>query len=470
MPRVYFVDVTNRDGVQTARISLSKFQKTMLNWYLGQLGVHQSEIGFPYTPHERNYVRANLALSAVGAMGNLVLEGWCPAQSSYVDEALSTGVRDLNLSMSTSDQMIQSKFRGRLDREGVIRQVVEAVETAVRGQARTVAVNAEDASKTDIGYLREFALAAKEAGAMRLRYCDTLGGDTPHVIQERVRQLAGDVGLPIELHCHNDLGLAVANSVTGALGALEAGQDAWINTCVNGVGERAGNADLASTILAFKFGHGLTGRVDIGDELELTVLYRLGRYVARAFGMPVPLNQVAIGQNAFSHESGIHADGAIKDRHNYELYDFEAIGRGAWKPDLFDEPARRVILTGEYGGVAGLRYVYEQLEIEFDSDDDARDCLMLVQYANAQNQLPLTDDELRFIARYPVEVREILTVEPRPLLKPAPPLRVPPSDAARRGPEAAVDQPTEMPFDRTIQRESDRERDRERDEVSGALR
>ena len=455
MPRIYLVDVTNRDGVQTARIKLSKFQKTMLNWYLGRLGVHQSEIGFPYTPHERNYVRANLALSAVGAMGNLVLEGWCPAQANYVEDALAIGVRDLNLSMSTSDQMIQGKFRGRLDRAGVIRQTVEAIETAVRGQARTVAVNAEDASKTDLGYLREFALAAKAAGAMRFRYCDTLGGDTPRVIEERIRELAGDIGLTIEMHCHNDLGMAVGNSVAGALGALAAGQDAWINTCVNGVGERAGNADLASTILAFKFGHGLAGRVEIGDELDITVLYSLGRYVARAFGMPVPLNQVAIGQNAFSHESGIHADGAIKDRHNYELYDLEAIGRDAWKPSLFDEEAQRVILTGEYGGVAGLRYVYEQLGIEFESDDDARDCLMLVQYANAQNQVPLTDDELRFIARYPVEVREILTVVPRPLSKPAPPLRVPPSDAERRGAAAELDQPTEMPFDRTLQREAD---------------
>lgn len=457
MPKVYFVDVTNRDGVQTARIKLSKFQKTMLNWYLGELGVHQSEIGFPYTPHERNYTRANLALSAVGAMGNLVLEGWCPAQASFVEDALSIGVRDLNLSMSTSDQMIAGKFRGKLDRAGVIRQTVEAVETAVRGQARTVAVNAEDASKTDIGYLREFASAAKEAGAMRLRYCDTLGGDTPGVIQERAGQLAAEVGMPIELHCHNDLGMAVGNSVAGALGALAAGQDAWINTCVNGAGERAGNADLASTILAFKYGHGL-GSVEIGDELDLTVLYKLGRYIARAFGMPIPLNQVAIGQNAFSHESGIHADGAIKDRHNYELYDLEAIGRDAWKPDLFDEPAQRVILTGEYGGVAGLRYVYEQLEIEFESDADARDCLMLVQYANAQNQIPLTDDELRFIARYPLEVREIVTVQPRELSRPAPPLRVPPSDAERRGAEAAVVQPTEMPFDRTLQREPDEAR------------
>ena len=460
MPRVHFVDVTNRDGVQTARISLSKFQKTMLNWYLGKLGVHQSEIGFPYTPHERNYVRANLALSADGTMGNLVLEGWCPAQASYVEDSLTIGVRDFNLSMSTSDQMIQGKFRGRLTRDDVTRQTVEAVETAVAGMARTVAVNAEDGSKTDMGYLREFALAAKSAGAMRIRYCDTLGGDSPAVIHDRIGQLAADVALPIELHCHNDLGMAVANSIAGAQGALAAGQDAWINTCVNGVGERAGNADLASTILALKFGHGLAGQVEIGDELDMTVLYRLGRYVARAFHMPVPINQVAIGQNAFSHESGIHADGAIKDRHNYELYDLEAIGRDAWKPDLFDEEAQRVILTGEYGGVAGLRYVYEQLGIEFETDDDARDVLMLVQYANAQNQLPLTDDEMRFIARHPVEVRELLTVQPRELSRPRP-LRVPPSDAERRGLAAEAEpKPMEMPFDRTLQREPDEVRAR----------
>src|SRR5581483_8920238 len=101
MPQIHFLDVTNRDGAQTSRLTLSKFQKTMINGYLGRLGVQQSELGFPFTPHERRYVEANLALQAAGAFGGLVLGGWCRALAADVEKALATGVRDFNLSMST---------------------------------------------------------------------------------------------------------------------------------------------------------------------------------------------------------------------------------------------------------------------------------------------------------------------------------------------------------------------------------
>ena len=127
-------------------------------------------------------------------------------------------------------------------------------------RGRRIGVNAEDGSRTDDGYLLEFALAARDAGASRVRYCDTIGGDSPGRIRERFAKLASAVGLPVETHCHNDLGMAVANSVSGALGDLDAGQDAWVNTCVNGIGERAGNADLLSCILAFRYGFGVCGR------------------------------------------------------------------------------------------------------------------------------------------------------------------------------------------------------------------
>lgn len=241
MARIHFLDVTNRDGVQTARTGLSKFGKTMVNFYLGRLGVAQSEIGFPFLFHEVPYVRAQIALAEAGAFGALRLSGWCRGVAEDVEKAVGvrvagTGLRHYNLSISTSDYMIANKFRGRLDRDAIVREMVSAVRAAKEGGAETVGVNAEDGSRTDDGFLTEFALAAKEAGADRLRYCDTIGGDTPDRIRERFAKLASSVGMPIETHCHNDLGMAVANSVSGALGDLEAGQDAWINTCINGIG------------------------------------------------------------------------------------------------------------------------------------------------------------------------------------------------------------------------------------------
>src|SRR6185437_12110814 len=179
------------------------------------------------------------------------------------EASLPLGLEHYNLSISTSDQMIAHKFRGRLDRAAIIGEVSASVAAAKAGGAKTIGVNAEDGSRTDDGFLTEFALAAREAGADRVRYCDTIGGDTPYRIRERFATLATATAMPVETHCHNDLGMAVANSVAGALGDLDAGQDAWVNTCINGIGERAGNADLLSILLAFSHGFGLSGRADV---------------------------------------------------------------------------------------------------------------------------------------------------------------------------------------------------------------
>jgi isopropylmalate/homocitrate/citramalate synthase len=397
VPAIRFLDVTNRDGVQTARTGLSKFGKTMVNFYLGRLGVAQSEIGFPFLFHEVPYVRTNVALAESGAFGELRLSGWCRAVSADVERALPHGLRHYNLSISTSDQMIQNKFRGRLDRAAIIREMVAAVRLARDAGAETVGVNAEDGSRTDDVFLTEFAIAAKDAGAARVRYCDTIGGDTPERIRERFAKLATAVGIPIETHCHNDLGLAVANSVSGALGDLDAGQDAWINTCINGIGERAGNADLLSCILALRHGFGVAGRVELGDPIDLSWARRFSWWASYALGQPLPLNQPGVGRNAFAHESGIHADGALKDRHNYELYDEDEFG-----PFPKDRHSRngRLVLTGEYGGMAGFRHVMEGLGIQVPAEDSDL-VFKLVQLCNASTGRPLTDDELRLIAGHP---------------------------------------------------------------------
>ena len=419
MPSIHFLDVTNRDGVQTARTGLSKFGKVMVNFYLGRLGVAQSEIGFPFLFHEVPYVRACLALAEAGAFGDLRLSGWCRAVPTDVEAAVSVqaggvGLRHYNLSISTSDQMIAHKFRGKLDRAAIIEEMTAAVAVArdamrraggAQGAGRaggaqekySIGVNAEDGSRTDDGYLLEFALAARDAGAARIRYCDTIGGDSPGRIRERFAKLASAVGIPVETHCHNDLGMAVANSVSGALGDLDAGQDAWINTCVNGIGERAGNADLLSCILAFRYGFGVSETATIGDPVDLSWARRFGLWAAYAFGQPLPPAWPGVGRNAFAHESGIHADGALKDRGNYELYDGSALG-----PFPSDWYARegRVVLTGEYGGKAGFRHVLDGLGIRVaEGEEDL--VFSLIQLCASATGKPLTDDELRLIAGYP---------------------------------------------------------------------
>jgi isopropylmalate/homocitrate/citramalate synthase len=408
-PKIHLIDVTNRDGVQTSRICLSKLQKTMINIYLNEMGVYQSEFGFPVTRHETNYLNANLELVKNGALSPIKLGGWIRATRGDVLTAfkLLPQIKHLNLSISTSDQMIVHKFQGKLDHSSVIKEMIEAVGDAIKAGAESVGVNAEDASRTKMDYLVEFSLAAKEAGASRIRYCDTLGCDTPFSIYERIKTLAEAVCMPVEVHCHNDLGLVVANSLAGARAANDAGCDAFINTCVNGMGERAGNADLVSTILAIKYGSGMQD-YSLSEKVNLKTAWKICKYASYAFGVPIPINQPGIGANAFAHESGIHADGALKDRRNYELYDFEELGRG--EPEIIE--TGRKITAGEYSGIKGFRNVYEKLEVAFKDDAQATQILELVRYANVHNQKPLVDDELKFIAAHPDIARKIFTMTP----------------------------------------------------------
>ena len=408
-PVIYILDVTNRDGVQTSRICLSKLQKTMINLYLNEMGVSQSEFGFPLTRHETNYLNANLELVELGALKPIRLSGWIRATKEDVKNAfkLVPAIKSLNLSISTSDQMIIHKFQGKLDHASVIKEMVEGTHEAVKLGAESVGVNAEDASRTKMDYLIEFALAAKGAGANRIRYCDTLGCDTPFTIYERIKLLAEAVHLPIEVHCHNDLGLVVANSISGAKAAADAGCDSYINTCVNGMGERAGNADLVSVILAMKHGSGMQDYL-LDERVNLKAAWKTCKYASYAFGVPIPINQPGIGSNAFAHESGIHADGALKDRLNYELYEFEELGRG--EPEIIE--TGRKITAGEYSGIKGFRNVYEKIEVAFRDDAEATKILELVRYANVHNQKPLVDEELKFIARYPDVARKIFTMTP----------------------------------------------------------
>jgi homocitrate synthase NifV len=383
----------------------------MLNLYLDDMGLFQSEIGFPTLTHELNYINANLELARRGVIKRMHLEGWCRAIKEDLELTFRNcpDIQHLNISISTSDIMIEGKFQGRKTWKDILKSMVEALKTAKALGAETVGVNAEDASRTDVEKLIEFAQAAKENGADRFRYCDTLGADDPITLYNRIKHIASTTKIPIEMHCHNDLGMAEAVSVVGAQGVIESGVDAYINTTINGFGERAGNCDLVSTLLALKYSHGFKDKGTLDKQVDLKKSWRIARYASYAFGIPIPIKQVGVGANAFAHESGIHADGALKNRRNYELYDPEDVGRG--EPEMLH--TGRVITTGEYGGIKGFRHVYDKLGIHFKDDKEARRVLEIVQYANLHTQKPLTDDELKFVATYPDIALKVLSVSPQ---------------------------------------------------------
>jgi homocitrate synthase NifV len=410
MGKIYLIDVTNRDGVQTARLGLSKLEKTIMNVYLNEMGVFQSEFGFPTTKHETYYLQANLELAQMGVLKPIRLGGWIRATVGDVKMAFKyvPEIKHLNISISTSDQMIQGKFLGRKSKDDITQMMVEALDAALSLGAETVGVNAEDASRTDLDFLLKFATAAKEHGAARFRYCDTLGYDSPFSIYETIKAIAKNVGMPIEIHCHGDLGMAVASSIAGAKGAIDGGQDAYINTTVNGIGERAGNADLVATVLAITKSKGFEGKYELGMPVDMSKSWEIAKFASYAFGVPIPINQPGVGANAFAHESGIHADGVLKDPQNYELYSYDELGRG--EPELVE--TGREICAGEYGGISGFSHVMGKMEVEFTNTEDAEKILELVRYANVSSQKPLIEQELLFIAKYPDIARKLLTLRP----------------------------------------------------------
>lgn len=414
MGKIYIIDVTNRDGVQTARLGLSKLEKTMINLYLNEMGVFQSEFGFPTTRHETHYLRANLKLAQMGTLEPIRLAGWIRAMAEDVEITfkLVPEIKHLNLSTSTSTQMIEGKYLGKKGKRDIIKMMVEAVDAAKSYGCESIGVNAEDGSRTDLPYLLEFSLAAKEHGATRIRYCDTLGYDNPFSIYETAKALAEKVKLPIELHCHGDLGMAVANSIAGAKGVIDGGQDAYINTTINGIGERAGNADLVAVLLALIKSKGFSDKYKLGIPVDMSKSWKIAKYASYAFKVPIPINQPGVGDNAFAHASGIHADGVLKDPANYELYGFEELGRG--EPELVE--TGRQICSGQYSGISGFRHIMNeiagQMTISFRDDEEAQKVLELVRYANVAAQKPLVEDELLFIAKYPDVAKELMTMTP----------------------------------------------------------
>jgi homocitrate synthase NifV len=410
MPKIYIIDVTNRDGVQTAKLGLSKIEKTLLNIYLNEMGIFQSEFGFPTTKHERLYLQANIELAEMGVISPMRLEGWIRAIVADVETSFEMvpSIKHLNLSISTSEQMIQGKFKGKKTKKDIINAMTDAVDAAWAHGAESIGVNAEDASRTDVNYLIKFGKAAREHGANRLRYCDTLGYDNPFTIYDATRRLARTVGLPIELHCHGDLGMAVATSLAGAKGAIDGGQDAYVNTTVNGIGERAGNCDLVAFLLAVTKSKGFVEKYQLGNHIDLSKAWRLSKFASYAFDVPIPLNQPGVGENCFAHASGIHADGVLKDPQNYELYGYEELGRGELE---FVETGRE-IFAGQYSGVSGFSHIMGEMSVSFSNKEEAQKVLELVRYANVESHKPLVEDELIFIAKYPDIAKKLLTMVP----------------------------------------------------------
>ena len=359
--RIVVYDSTLRDGEQMPGVHFTLEQKTAIARRLDEVGVHQIEAGFPAVSDGER-----LAVKSIAALG-LNADILCLARTlpADIDAAVDCDVDMVLLFLATSD--LHLKYKLKMSREEALAKAVSSVEYA-KSHGLKVSMSTEDSTRSDVDFMLEVYRACEKAGASRLGITDTLGCAGPEAVAYIVSKIHSQTPLPLSAHLHNDFGLGVANSIA----AVSAGAEA-IATTVGGIGERAGNVPLEQFVMALKHIY----KRDIGVKTEgLTDLAKMVFDFAKA---PMPSNQPWVGQNAFSHESGIHVAAVLNCPMTYECVDPEEVGN------------KRRLILGKHSGTAIVKSRLEEKGVQA-SQEQICDIVRAVKKAG-EDHGRVSDDE-----------------------------------------------------------------------------
>ncbi len=355
MTQVVIDDTTLRDGEQSAGVAFTAQEKIAIAKQLADTGVSELEVGIPAMGEEE----CEVIRTIVGLRLPARLLAWARMNEHDLMATASTGVQMIDLSVPSSDIQIRNKLNK--DRQWVLKEIKRLVPLA-REKGLEVCVGCEDASRAENDFLYRIAEQASECGAKRLRFADTLGVMEPFGVYSRIQALSERTDLELEMHAHDDYGLATANT----LAAVKAGAS-HINTTVNGLGERAGNAPLEECVLALKNLHAIETGVNTKK------IPKLSRMVEKASGRSNSWHKSVVGNGVFTHESGIHVDGLMKDRINYEGLNPEQLGRN------------HSLVLGKHSGSHQLRTSYSELGITL-TDFEAANLLARVRRFSTESK------------------------------------------------------------------------------------